>query len=303
MWRNDFQACLIDACSGQTHRLNDAKLILQQNCPKRLYKFRAVSAFALDNLRSNTAWMCSANKLNDPYDCLLTLDVLRHLNIVEKNFKPAKWNWNSFEFGLSASQMKLFFRQMLNLDGVQALTNICSFTESNKPLNLWAYYAADHTGFCLEYDPSNFPTVLRGSLSPVLYRDDFPDLPLDSPASIILRALIKARSWEPEQEWRLVDFPGTGEGKNIGLGKPAAVYLGARMPAPDRGTVVAICEEIEIPCYQMVMAFDRFELLVAPLPKGPSVRFASPLQFTNPVPWLQNFTKTLPPPSPRDDDE
>nr|VFJ88442.1 MAG: Protein of unknown function (DUF2971) [Candidatus Kentron sp. H]VFJ92827.1 MAG: Protein of unknown function (DUF2971) [Candidatus Kentron sp. H]VFJ94786.1 MAG: Protein of unknown function (DUF2971) [Candidatus Kentron sp. H] len=50
----------------RAHQLKD------KNLPDKLYKFRAINDYAISNFETDTVWLCSADKYNDPYECATT---------------------------------------------------------------------------------------------------------------------------------------------------------------------------------------------------------------------------------------
>lgn len=71
MWVDDFLALM----SGSKITLADidrAYALKNRHLPEKLYKFREVNDYSIDNLTSDTIWLCSADKYNDPYECATT---------------------------------------------------------------------------------------------------------------------------------------------------------------------------------------------------------------------------------------
>jgi hypothetical protein len=56
-------------------------------------------------------------------------------------------------------------------------------------------------------------------------------------------------------------FPSSPPGENIYVGKPLAVYLGSRISPEQKREVFEICRAKDIPCYQMTLSFENFELV------------------------------------------
>jgi len=79
MWIDEF----LELMSGSTisHSAIDMVYALKnRNLSSKLYKFRAVNDYAISNLETDTVWVCSADKYNDPYECATTwctIDLLR----------------------------------------------------------------------------------------------------------------------------------------------------------------------------------------------------------------------------------
>lgn len=67
-WIEEF----VSIMSGATITLDQidrAHRLKNQYLPDKLYKFRPVNEYSLDNFRGNSVWVCSADKYNDPYEC------------------------------------------------------------------------------------------------------------------------------------------------------------------------------------------------------------------------------------------
>ena len=61
----------------QPRNFNDAQFerafaLKRINLPKKIYKYRAINEYALENIQSDSVWLCSPDSYNDPYDCAIT---------------------------------------------------------------------------------------------------------------------------------------------------------------------------------------------------------------------------------------
>jgi len=90
---------------------------------------------------------------------------------------------------------------------------LVSFTGTVDALPLWAYYAGNFTGICLEFDPSKLSRgEFKGErLLPVTYARNalpaisFSDMASDRKEEIVLSRLSRKRiEWSHESEWRFV---------------------------------------------------------------------------------------------------
>jgi hypothetical protein len=70
MWTQDFFELLRESTLNESH-FADAIAFKEQHLPKRIYKYRADTDYARENLKSGTIWLASPDSYNDPYDCLL----------------------------------------------------------------------------------------------------------------------------------------------------------------------------------------------------------------------------------------
>lgn len=90
---------------------------------------------------------------------------------------------------------------------------ISCFTELNNCLPMWAHYAGNHAGFCVEYNFRDLSgnDLRQRLLFPVLYQQDMIDvtkllLEQEDRESLmaLLASLNKGMDWSYEREWRLV---------------------------------------------------------------------------------------------------
>jgi hypothetical protein len=120
-------------------------------------------------------------------------------------------------------------------------------TERNDHVLMWSHYADNHKGFCIEFIRS--PHNQLGDIEmtcPVRYRCDYPrPVPFSEEGRRTLFDyvfLTKAKDWEYEREWRLVNEEG-----NIELPLPgdvSSVIFGLRMPEPQRETIRHILSDL-----------------------------------------------------------
>ena len=100
---------------------------------------------------------------------------------------------------------------------------ICSFAESNDINYMWEKYTKESSGYCIEYDVSNYE--YNNSILPVIYQDeretniimqlvgsfigqmitDFSSGQIQADSSHFVRLfLTKYKKWEYQKEWRLI---------------------------------------------------------------------------------------------------
>jgi hypothetical protein len=157
---------------------------------------------------------------------------------------------------------------------------VCCFSETGRSPTMWAHYAKDHSGFCVEYATADLPDgdIRERLLFPVMYVDS---APFDGSAMTaaafqgpnrwslnlpILAATYKDRSWAAEQEWRLINPLGGIKGMVVAMPKPRALYLGARILPEDERKLRLIATERRIPLFKMSPGAMASRLDVHPLP-------------------------------------
>lgn len=207
MWKRDYVDCL--ERTTPTHpRIEEAFAIKQQHLPKRIYKYRQVVPYHLDNLKNDTVWLSSPDSFNDPYDCWLTLPdgvveasienaffnelvktnelckviPLEQIEVAKKSRDPLR----TITANIPRADAESCFTRLkgwadlglATLRGHRRTTKLCSFSEANDCILMWSHYADHHKGFCVEYDLEilNAEHPFRQNLHPVIYSGQLYDL-------------------------------------------------------------------------------------------------------------------------------
>lgn len=169
--------------------------------------------------------------------------------------------------------------------GITSFANINKFKLSSYT-ELWAHYAQNHEGFCIEYDitktidDDNINAMVRGGLLPCSYgakqitlgkRKMYkyvrnlsltPYEQMEFEKSIILSFLTKSSSWSYENEWRLILPLDICEiyRNMIPFFPIKAIYIGCRMSEDNREYIYSFAKRKGIEIYDMYMHEYRFEL-------------------------------------------
>jgi len=154
------------------------------------------------------------------------------------------------------------------------------FGATRENIQMWSYYAEGHTGVCVHFDATIAPT---GAALRVNYSNDYPILPLplaDFPPDLVVRLALgtKARAWEHEQEYRLINFPNAEPRRGRVLDDvlswrseqlailPAqhlvGVTVGASMPDEQIESILRLCHDrgARIPVYRAAPHRNQFAL-------------------------------------------
>lgn len=178
----------------------------------KLFRYRRPTTNTFAELAEGVTWYSRYDELNDPFEGVY----------VNKSGEGA------FDY---------LIRQF----------RVCSFSRRRDCLLLWAHYAENHRGLCLEYEVAD--DVYRGQFFPVTYTTAQPVLeavrryPADVPAAGTLAIdidreaavfLTKSADWSYEEERRLLRFaeqPDAKGEKHPVPGMLCAVYVGLRADA------------------------------------------------------------------------
>lgn len=141
---------------------------------------------------------------------------------------------------------------------------------------MWAHYADNHKGFCIEYDYSEKDEeVLQKLPYPVIYSSNRPQVPWkaaleqteenidDAKEQMILTLLTKGLEWEYENEWRILI--NTVSSPAFKMPKVSCVYLGDRICEENRDKILEIAKKIHVPVKQMRLNSDGFGMHVEDL--------------------------------------
>lgn len=171
------------------------------------------------------------------------------------------------------------------LQGLRTIAQVCSFSAIHDSILMWSHYADNHKGFCVEYDLGKFDPGdgFPKNLYPVVYSNELGDMTpwaeklVSGKAgdlvtgSLLLGVIQKFTGWEYEQEWRYIRFQEpSNQDRNRSMPLPSRVFLGAKAQRSTTEAIVAICEEKNIPVWQMRMSSDRYELVANPAQSAPA---------------------------------
>jgi hypothetical protein len=307
-WITDFVSFLSAEDPETRQRGFDLKA---KNIPPRLYRYRNPNPREVEQLRSNEIWLSAACKFNDPFDSAVSVDfgpamqaglhdvvttgalsaipaekLARVTNSVDMiaAFGELFADIMVEKVGEGKHQQVItFFQEFLakqSADATQAFSQgwqrmlkIAAFTEISDSLVLWSHYAANHEGFCVEYDfealsPADprvqclFPVVYvakRFKLGDYLTKlrngkEANPTLP-------ILAAIHKSSDWAYEREWRLVQMDdGVLDGLLVPMPQPKTVRIGARMKPELRSKICQLAETAGFAVYEMRLSTTNFVL-------------------------------------------
>lgn len=201
-------------------RLNEFEQYIRDQVVARgagcLYKFRTVES-GLRIINDRKLYFGSPLGFNDPFDCQLTVntsgtlaDVTKHLNKVSPERPRAERR--RMGKAMLKDPAATYHRVNKALREVMEETGISCFCRTWEPILIWSYYANDHKGIVLGFDPSM--DQLFEHRVKVRYESEYPSekywtRKLDMMLHIITT---KYKLWEHEQEVRVIhDSPGAKE--------------------------------------------------------------------------------------------
>lgn len=230
--------------------------------PQKLFLYKKVNSHSLEQITNSTVHFSTPDKFNDPFDSIFAKNIF-YSSIESVFFKLNK-----------EIDLDYFNKVYTDVKKLQKEVKISCLTESNTDIKMWSYYAASHTGICIEYDFEKYisnPPVL--GVYPVFYTNQIQNIlelskhveedsihfVFDNPI-INLMALCKFKIWEEEKEWRL--FERIENFKENDVYFPiSSIYIGLKTTENDRKSVCDIALTKGIPCYQMEVSHKNFGII------------------------------------------
>lgn len=208
-----------------------------------LYKFRTIDG-GLRIINEGALMFNTPLKFNDPFDCQLTIDATGELTTVAAHLSRLQPDAPLDHIERMArvivndqAQAHAFVNDSL----VELLneTGLCCFCRTWEPILIWAYYAQDHQGMTLGFDPAADPLFDMGLK--VSYATQYPVKSFWTREADLMLEIVttKYKLWEHEQEIRVLhDPPGAKRYRPEALRE---ITFGCRCDPKDRVRVMEAC--------------------------------------------------------------
>jgi len=194
-----------------TYRLTDEKILevdppedKRKPKPESLYKYYSLNEYSIQVLENLEIFASHPKILNDPFDSHDSLIEFDDKETIRSFINPVWENpdiQESYENNIESLKetVQFWFRTM-----IYGRLGIYSMTEKPTNLLMWSYYT-NHKGFCIEFDFNKFPFKFFGPFQ-INYSEEFKPLSIKNGGEICMlyQALLKAKDWEHEQEWRIL---------------------------------------------------------------------------------------------------
>lgn len=199
--------------------------------PEKLYRYRPLKKPDQEILAIENAyvWCAAYSTLNDPMEGAYS------------SSEPLK----------KSADYKQVRREIRNKKSV---IGISSFSESHDLELMWAHYADQFRGICIEYnmydllrklpDGAEFVRMHYDEKGPIVRRSK---KPVEELAKKVFS--VKSYRWQYEREWRLFDQLGAVSYQSAKC--VTKVYLGSRISNKNRGAVTRVLGNLGIPWQEM----------------------------------------------------
>lgn len=254
--------------------------------PSELFKYTKVRN-AKELLYDNIMYLPQLSELNDPFEGSLLCDEGKvgdfYVNSKLDEFMryiEEELDGEDYDEDYVKKLGKLFLRfqsqdKLLEIRNVLTDEFYVICLSGRKDIaSLWAHYADNHRGICIEYDLVNTKNeIFKNLCFPIEYLEDY-DLTKDVNYSFnkksfnlnlkIKPLLLKAKDWSYEEEWRIIfddsifsDF--CPYEPYINFLKPQKVYMGIDISEKDEKLIKNICKIKEIPLFKAIKDKDKYK--------------------------------------------
>lgn len=238
----------------------------------KLYKYCSYSQHLLGSLAKNTIWLSSSDRFNDIFDCkfkedhfneeqlyeLIAIDSHRENNTGEKMplhiiSQDPKTDDLQEHINKQFNQIKSF------IEGI----GVMSMSEIPDSLLLWAHYAANHTGVCLEYEVTD---NCGGYLMPVTYSTQYPvlsiyDFGVNVTKSVDSILTTKSMEWAYEKEWRYTKFGSANQEAKPPFNLKSIIF-GAKLSTEHEKTIRAIVGKSDVRFKRAIQSKTSYSLKI-----------------------------------------
>lgn len=207
-----------------------------------LYKYRKLNEFTRESLEENYFWAPSKETLNDPCECYYSTE-----------------SYNTFMNFASLIAPQINKNELHNqFDSIQDMiksSGIFSLSKSYNISSLWASYAQDHRGICIEYDLEDLIGKNKGLYQcfDMIYSDTPPDIGVEDISNdFLLQKMIGTKhfDWDKEQEFRIVC---DNQGKNYHRSDAIrSIIFGLKTPDESKNELMNLLSNRNIKFKQLV---------------------------------------------------
>lgn len=274
-WKFKLIDALIGGINGNKYNLIDVGYYYQCCAPASIYKYYPNTERKLSEVKENKMWYSAPSKFNDPFDCEFMMSEEKIFQYMLQNV-PGKRSiragspvWKAFKGELHRQIPKL----RNTFEHARHTTGVSCFSEKDDSMLMWAHYANNHKGMCVEYELMEFNTQLQYTPVPIIYCKDrvhLDSIDIDNVGTAIMEYFIKclvqkSTVWGYESEWRIIrDDAACGhlwDSKNHGALlnsiRPSSITLGCEAEDSFIKGVTEYCQENKINLFRMYK--DRLE--------------------------------------------
>lgn len=286
-WKKELRNMLIRSCSvgakEQTGLYSEIAKYYMCYAPAYLYKYYSDKTERLNHVKANKMWYSAPCKFNDVFDSDVYVDTKMILKDAvqilsqDKEIRVGSARWHQLNQTINKETRSL----MSLFDNMKTTTGISCFSEFDDSLLMWAHYAKNHCGMCVEYELLEINKQLGFTPVPVIYSDvkaslntvnfDKPDI--DAFGLLVDSLTSKSTEWGYEREWRIIrdnaacqdKWDDEKKGALLDMIRPTSIILGCAAEEDFEKSVREHCEENRIPLYKMQKDKSLYKLNKVPV--------------------------------------
>ena len=280
-WKENFFERYFDE-KLSTEQVDEEVMNKNEHLKKPLYQYTKVK-HSEDLINNNLMFMRNLDQLNDPLegDLKCEFDNMIKITLDEEIFKDVSEEEKEI---IKSEYKKMEIKKYkIGWDKVKGTVSIACFSEKYDINPMWAHYADNHKGVCIEY---NFweDKLLRDICFPVYYVDkaynNYICLKIlkefKAKNRLISQLFLKkGKYWNYEKEWRIVipnnfksdklNFRWKNRKRYLEFLKPKSVYLGYNINNDDKKYMKSLCRDYDIKIYQMIKDDYGYNLKAKPI--------------------------------------
>lgn len=242
-----------------------------QKRDRRLYRYRSVSIYSLEELLFGYIYAGVASRFNDPLDCKPIVNRDELLPLYREMYHDCERTDSELMESLNevADENDKWFRQA---------AHVACLSEDYDNELMWSHYADCHRGFVLGYDiPTDPANEVNQILYPVIYSDKpldackevaidivqncharqmgVPEKPITNNYWSYMTTLFKRECWHYEKEWRLVKIFSLNGGEI-----PEHFRIFQKASVIYYGTDIDINNEIRLHTYALLNGLQEYKM-------------------------------------------
>lgn len=281
-WRKKLRSVIITALTGTPQEQCAAVLEIgyyyTHYAPASLYKYYSDKQINLEAVKNGQMWFSAPCCFNDVFDCDVFVDEKGIFNCALQMLPDPRgihagsqvWHQLKKTVNKEIRSLRDTFEQMKMTTGISCLS------ELDDSLLMWAHYASNHSGMCVEYDLLEINKQLGFSPVPVIYSNDRASfnsiheatIDADTTGVLIESLTSKSLEWGYEKEWRIIRDDGAcgdkwdseNKGALLDMIRPNSIILGCMIKPDYEKAVLEYCEANRINLYKMEKSKDQYRL-------------------------------------------
>ena len=279
-WKRELRLELINGIIGDTQKKSLEKVgyYYMNYAPAFIYKYYDDDLQKLESIKNNKMWYSAPCKFNDVFDCDILIDEKEIFKSAlemfpdKRGIKQGSFKWLQLKQSVNKAIQTLRF----NFENLKTTMGITCLSESYDSLLMWAHYANNHCGICVEYELNEINKQLQFSPVPVIYSDErarYCSLKQETIETDTIKVFFesltsKSPEWSYEREWRIIRDDGAcgtkwdreKKGALLDMIRPNSIILGCMVKPDFENAVHKYCKDKKINLYKMEKNRDLYRL-------------------------------------------